>query len=70
MNLPCPETCPNPACRSMQTEVQETCLLKAGMRYRRRRCKTCGRRWSTYESVLNPRKLRVLRRNPSDNPHQ
>lgn len=54
MRLPCPETCKK--CGG-ESEVQDTRLTKQGYRYRRRVCTGCGRRWNTYETLLNPRRI-------------
>ena len=63
MTLPPAGQCPG--CKSKRNDVVDGAALKGGANYRRRRCLDCGRRWSTYESVLNPLKLKVLKRHPA-----
>lgn len=50
-----PELCP--ACR-LRGRVRDT-RIEAGYRIRRYGCVVCERRWSSYETVLDPRKLRL-----------
>lgn len=45
-------TCPT--CSSALTEVIETRLCSNGTRRRRRRCRTCGYRWTTWEGERPP----------------
>lgn len=65
--LPCPETC---RCGG-DTRIIDS-RRNDGYRVRRRECKECRKRWNTYETMVNPRRLRrvtpgeVVARNAPD----
>lgn len=56
VRLPDPENCRACAVRGRIVESR-----KSAHGYRRRRhvCPTCARRWSTWQSVINPARVRV-----------
>lgn len=69
MKLPPPEKCEK--CGSTDNEIIRTRIAEGGFRYRRRKCRSCQRRWNTYETRLNPRRLRLAqpsREVPSPSP--
>lgn len=60
IRLPSPEQCPK--CGSVENEIIRTRIADGGFRYRRRKCRNpeCLRRWNTYETVIPPRRLRLV----------
>ena len=42
--------------------------LATSWRYRRHECPTCGYRWTSYQMLVNPRRLRQTPRKPPDTP--
>lgn len=56
--LPDPETCPT--CR-IRGRVVESRRSKLGYRRRRHECGTCGARWSSWQSVISPTRVRFRR---------
>ena len=56
MTLRDPEVCPK---GHTDTYRLETRNRKAGILYRRHRCKVCGARWTSYQSLLNPARVRI-----------
>jgi transcriptional regulator NrdR family protein len=56
MTLPKPRNCPR--CKSRGTVISTR--TRASAIYRRHQCRVCGRRWPSWESLINPMKVRFL----------
>lgn len=54
VTLPDPERCPR--CKTKGRVIKSRRL--PGWRKRRRKCPECGKRWNTYETTINPRRIR------------
>lgn len=54
--LPDPEQCSK--CSGHGTVYYS--VKKPGYRYQRRKCLTCGWRWTTFISIINPAKIRFV----------
>ena len=63
--LPDPETCR--AC-GIEGQVIESRRSNHGYRRRRHECPCCGRRWTSYQTILNPNRM-TFRKTPNDEPH-
>lgn len=61
--LRAPETCPNGhgrhSCHIIDSRVVQPTGGTAGYRRRRHKCNVCEERWTSYQSLLNPHRIRV-----------
>lgn len=56
-----PETCPNGhvrLARIIDSRVSPASSAAPGYRRRRHQCTVCAERWTSYQSLVNPRRIR------------
>lgn len=58
IKLPDPQSCKRCGRRGRVVDSR----MRDGYRLRRRQCGACLRRWSTYETLIDPRQLRERRK--------
>lgn len=57
VSLPDPEKCRRCRIKGKVTDTRR----RSGYTARRHRCPTCGVRWTTYQSTLHPKRIRLVK---------
>lgn len=55
MQLRDPEACPHPLCPGDTRVISKRTRRLLGFIWRRHACLTCGRRWTSYQSLAHPK---------------